>query len=390
MGVSRISVKGYSLHVKPSPHISGLCYSIFRLEPYTGCEYGCTYCYARWYGRESGVRAVPRIVGAFRRVALKVKNLGLTPYPFRLSTLVEPLQEAERRYKVSYRILATALSHKYPVILNTKSKLIVEEPWFQVLRELARKKLVVVQVSVSSLNPRIRLVEPRAPKPASLLEAASRVAHAGIPVVIRYQPLIPGLSDLESEVEEAALSFREVGGSHVIVEYLRVEAENMKLFEKVALEDEPYRLRWERYGRGERAPVRPPAAYRAEKLAMMRDVFRSVGLGFATCKEGYPQLDTVPDCCGFYLLAEAAIRPSLRELIRLFDEIPLKGVEDLIEGLEGYLAGGRIDPYPRVLRKPLKWHERVLISLLKRGDVTLVVPSAITGEGVVRFGWAGR
>ncbi|HID41649.1 MAG TPA: radical SAM protein, partial [Pyrodictium sp.] len=35
------------LGIKPSSYISSLCYSVLRLEPFTGCSFGCTYCYAR-------------------------------------------------------------------------------------------------------------------------------------------------------------------------------------------------------------------------------------------------------------------------------------------------------------------------------------------------------
>ncbi|KSW12127.1 hypothetical protein CF15_05000 [Pyrodictium occultum] len=40
--------------IKPSSYISSLCYSVFRLEPFTGCVFDCLYCYARWY---RGLRA---------------------------------------------------------------------------------------------------------------------------------------------------------------------------------------------------------------------------------------------------------------------------------------------------------------------------------------------
>ena len=37
------------LVINVSNHISSLCYSVLRFEPYRECEYKCLYCYARWY-----------------------------------------------------------------------------------------------------------------------------------------------------------------------------------------------------------------------------------------------------------------------------------------------------------------------------------------------------
>ena len=82
------------LVINVSNHISSLCYSVLRFEPYGECEYKCLYCYARWYrgGRVSSFRA-------FLKLARRVNEMKLKPIPVRLSTLVEPFQPVEGEAK---------------------------------------------------------------------------------------------------------------------------------------------------------------------------------------------------------------------------------------------------------------------------------------------------
>jgi len=146
------------LAINPSKIISSLCYSVLRLEPYTNCSFGCVYCYAKWY-RGGRIKPRPKAIGMFSKVAKKL-DLRL---PFRLATLSDPLQDIEEEAKVSLKLMEIAYQNDIPILLSTKSDRISKNPWKGMIEEMGKNDLIVVQMSVSSLDRQD--LEPKAPSP---------------------------------------------------------------------------------------------------------------------------------------------------------------------------------------------------------------------------------
>ncbi len=147
--------------------ISPLCYSLIRLEPYTTCIHGCVYCYARWY-RGSFNIVVPRsrTIQEFRIYARKMYRKGLTPIPARLSTLVDPFIPHKELYRTSLTLLRIALDYERLIIINIKATLILKKPWRDIVEKLADRGLLLLQVSISTMDLHIaRILEPYAPDP---------------------------------------------------------------------------------------------------------------------------------------------------------------------------------------------------------------------------------
>ena len=106
------------LAINVSSIISSLCYSIFRLEPYTTCTYNCRHCYGRWYRSVNTTNPTPQydIVREFAKLARRLKKLKLGTIPFRMSTLIEPFQFLGREFKLSPKIMKIAFENKIPLI----------------------------------------------------------------------------------------------------------------------------------------------------------------------------------------------------------------------------------------------------------------------------------
>lgn len=121
------------LAINPSKIISTLCYSIFRLEPYTSCSFSCSYCYARWY-REERLGVNRKVVGIFSKVARKLDRR----IAFRLATLSDPLQDLEEKAKLSLKLMRIAEENEVPIVLNTKSDRISKNPWREQINRMAK------------------------------------------------------------------------------------------------------------------------------------------------------------------------------------------------------------------------------------------------------------
>ena len=135
-----------SLVINVSNIISPLCYSLIRLEPYSDCVFRCTYCYARWYRKLSGViTIVKETLREFKALAKYIYRKGLNPIPARLATLSDPFQPHEELYKYSLSLLKVSLDYEYPIIINTKSVNYVKTPWRSYIEKLCERNLLVIQ-----------------------------------------------------------------------------------------------------------------------------------------------------------------------------------------------------------------------------------------------------
>ena len=182
-----------------SPDV-GMAYS---LNPYQGCEHGCTYCYARnsheYWGFSAGLEFERKIIVKKEAPQLFRKFLekkGWDAGIISLSGNTDCYQPAERKFKLTRQLLQIALEYKQPVGMITKNALILRD--LDILKEMAQEKLCMVYVSINSLNEDLRLkMEPRTATAAQRLKVVEQLSAAGIPVGVMVAPLIPGLSDHE-------------------------------------------------------------------------------------------------------------------------------------------------------------------------------------------------
>jgi DNA repair photolyase len=215
------------------------------INPYRGCEHGCTYCYARpshaYMGLSAGRDFETRLF--YKADAAKVleSELAHRSYvckPIMLGSNTDPYQPAERRMLVTRSILEVLARCRHPVSIVTKGALVVRD--IDILSDLARDNLVSVTVSITSLDPETkRTLEPRAASPQARLRAVQQLSQAGVPVGILVAPVIPALTDHEMErIMEAAV---EMGARWAGYVMLRLPYEVKDLFREWLAEHHPQR-----------------------------------------------------------------------------------------------------------------------------------------------------
>jgi len=374
--------------IAPSSRIAGLCHSIVRGEPYNTCQLGCSYCYARWYrGPHGEPRPVHGLGRLMRSLGQAARSLG-AGIPVRVATLSDPFQPVEERFRRTLRLLRLAHRHEVPVILNTRLRPRPREAE-QAVGDLAGSGLLVFQTTITGLDTEwelLRRFEPGSPRPSERFEAARWARGVGAPVMIRLQPVIPGIGDARPDefMEEAAGA----GAHGVIIEYLRVERELAQAMERVI----PARVGWEPYATEEAGLLHPPLEYRLDSASSLWRAAVSRGLAFQTCKEGFFHLHTPGDmdCCGFTLFkVKTARRPHLADVYRLAlgsGGVPAgEALERLCRGRDDLICGDRIEALPSWLARAYRLHERRLTRLLARRPelVSRMAPALRIVDGVV-------
>jgi DNA repair photolyase len=183
------------------------------INPYRGCEHGCTYCYARpshaFVNLSPGLDFETRLFYKRDARALLEKELAARNYqcsPIALGANTDPYQPIERRYRVTRDLLELLSDCDHPVTIVTKGAALIARD-FELLRSMAERRLVAVFVSVTTLDSALkRTLEPRAASPRARLQAIARLSAAGVPVGVMVAPVIPVLTDheLEKILEQAA------------------------------------------------------------------------------------------------------------------------------------------------------------------------------------------
>lgn len=182
-----------------SPDV-GMAYS---LNPYQGCEHGCTYCYARnaheYWGFSAGLDFERKIIVKTDAPALFKKFLEKKSWDastISLSGNTDCYQPAERKFRITRQLLEIALEYRQPIGMITKNALILRDS--DILTEMAKLNLCMVYVSINSLNEKLRQkMEPRTTTAKQRLKIVEDLSNAGIPMGVMVAPLVPGLSDHE-------------------------------------------------------------------------------------------------------------------------------------------------------------------------------------------------
>jgi DNA repair photolyase len=198
---------------------SGRMRSIWTLNPYRGCEFGCKYCYARYAHEfmelrdpelfERRIYAKQFDARAFR-TELGRLNRGESIW---MGTATDPYQPAERRFRITGQMLEEFVGERgLDLGITTKSDLVARD--VELLTRLARHNSIRVHVTITTLDEALaRLVEPRAPRPVLRLGAVRALSDAGIPVSVLAHPVMPLINDSEQSLDAVCAAAARNGAS---------------------------------------------------------------------------------------------------------------------------------------------------------------------------------
>ncbi len=167
----------------------------YVVNPYTGCQHSCSYCYARFMKRFSGHsepwgQFVDVKVGApeLLRQAVARKKPGRVW----VSGVCDPYQPLEARYKLTRQCLEILAQNDWPVTVQTRSPLALRD-----IDILQAGRQFEAGFSVPTADDRIRaLFEPAAPPIPARLHALDELHRAGIRTYAMIAPMLPGAEAL--------------------------------------------------------------------------------------------------------------------------------------------------------------------------------------------------
>jgi DNA repair photolyase len=289
------------------PESTGIgCWS---LNPYVGCELGCSYCYARFAhrhvverARDAGLvnpdeyrqlrgeggfegferqifvkdrravlaaleRDLPRVVARYRRGERQ---------PVLIGTATDPYQPAERRFGIT-RVVLERLAQVPPLnlALITKSPVVVRDT--HLLARLGQRHNLTVHISLISTSRRlIRWFEARSPMPHARLRALRKLTDAGVNAGLLVAPILPGVTDGERHLRGVLAAARRHGAQFAHPSPLRMYRAVRPVFLPVLERRLPHLV--SRYQAAYRRAEDAPQAYSRALKARFSRLAREVGL----------------------------------------------------------------------------------------------------------------
>ena len=235
VGIARLASEGESIReghnveyfTLPARSLLNRCVSNRRLpftwtiNPYRGCEFACKYCYARYTHEFMEMRDGTEFE---QKIYVKQHTAELLRHDLRrvkrgeaiaLGTATDPYQPAERRYEITRGILEEFARHRgFELGIVTKSNLVVRD--LDLLRAVAVNNALSIHITVTTMDVELaRILEPRAPRPDLRIDAVRELSQAGINVGVSASPVLPGITDSPSSLEDVVRAAAAAGARHI-------------------------------------------------------------------------------------------------------------------------------------------------------------------------------
>ena len=190
----------------------------FTLNPYSGCAFGCTYCYAAFFSRTAERRDA---WGGWVEVKenavdlIKRRKIGkLDGKYIYMSSVTDPYQPVERTVGLTRGVLQVLADRHAPkLVVQTRSPDVVRDrDLFRQIEDRGGRVRVNMTVTTDDEDVR-RTFEPFCPSNDQRLEAVADLREAGIDVGVTMTPLL-----LVRDAEAFAERLLETAAKHFIAQ----------------------------------------------------------------------------------------------------------------------------------------------------------------------------
>lgn len=169
----------------------------FSVNPYSGCTFGCVYCYAASFARGvekrndwgNWVSIKENALALLRKQNGKIENKVVY-----MSSVTDPYQPIDRLTGITRSLIEELLIQKAKLVIQTRSSLVTRD--IDLLIQFGERVQVNMTVTTDSEIVR-KEFEPTCSSNPARLKAIKEVCEKGIPSCITMTPLLP-VEDAES------------------------------------------------------------------------------------------------------------------------------------------------------------------------------------------------
>jgi DNA repair photolyase len=171
----------------------------YCINCYVGCGHGCKYCYAdsitRRFSRHNERWGEFVDIKINAPEVLSEEILRKKRGSVFLSSLTDPYQPLEKKYQLTRKCLEILLKHQFPIIIQTKSSLVLRD--LDLIKQFEDRE---VGFTITSLDEEVRKnFEPSSSSIQEKIDAIKILKENEIKVYVFFGPFLPYLSDRNLE-----------------------------------------------------------------------------------------------------------------------------------------------------------------------------------------------
>ena len=187
------------------------------LNPTAGCAHLCSYCYARGYSNYPGDETIVLYANLAEKLENELSRKRKTPAFVYFSSSCDAFQPVKQVLDTAYSLMALLLRKGIGVSFLTKGR--IPDKFIALFK--SHSKLVQAHIGITTLDRQLqKQIEPHAATPGDRLKNIRALTKIGILPEVRFDPLIPGLTDSTSNIESLLKTLGRSGIKNVGLNYL--------------------------------------------------------------------------------------------------------------------------------------------------------------------------
>lgn len=217
------------------------------LNIYRGCRHRCRYCYAMYShdylasGSSKKAGDQKSVEGKFFDEVFAKTNIAevlgkeLSRKSWRkeivnLGGVTDSYQAVEERYGLTRKVLEVILKHKNPIILSTKSNVILRD--LDLLSNLSKVAYVGLAITITTADENVcKKIEPHAITSAERFRVLQQLsANTNAAVGLHMMPILPFITDSAENIEVLFKNAREASVDYVLCGSLNLIGKTRKSF----------------------------------------------------------------------------------------------------------------------------------------------------------------
>ncbi|MFQ6050198.1 MAG: radical SAM protein [Candidatus Hydrothermarchaeota archaeon] len=263
------------------------CPEKYSFNPYTGCDHKCIYCYSTSYiPNFYNLRLKKDLIKKVRADIKKIPRDSLIS----ISNTSDPYPKIEAQLGLTRKSLEIFKEMGFRVLIITKGTIVTRDA------DLLGDMKAAVTITITTLTQETcKKLEPSAPLPEDRINALKILSDANVPLGIRLDPVFPFIN--EKEIGEIVYRVSDYA-DHIVSSTFKPRYDSLKRFNN-AFPD---------FARIQDLFLKKGRVYylakdiRRELMLKVRDACNDYGLTFASCREGFNDLNTAKTCDGSHLI----------------------------------------------------------------------------------------
>lgn len=203
------------------------------LNIYRGCQHECQYCYAMYSHEYLGSNQFFNDIYVKTNIVDELeKQLQLEEWKreiINIGGVTDSYQPAEKQYKIMPQVLKLMIKYKTPIIISTKSDLILRD--YDLIEELSNITYVNIASTITTIDEEIRKkIEPASRSSLDRFKMLKEFRKTKASIGVHVMPIIPFITDSEWNFEQICRLTSDCGADYLLPGTLYLRGNTRKYF----------------------------------------------------------------------------------------------------------------------------------------------------------------